>query len=145
MQMLLNRNRFMTDMFDLVRRDMETLMGGAVNRLTDVTAATPAVNVWELSDAVVVEMELPGVTHEKLDIQVLNDELSVRGTRGDSLPEGAVMHRRERRTGEFARVVKLPFPVSGEQVEATLRDGVLQVRLPKTPEAMPRRIEVKTA
>lgn len=141
--MLLNGNRIMTDVFDLVRRDVETLMANGPARATS-GVATPAVNLWETPEALVAELELPGVTQEQLDIQVLGEELTIRGRRENALPEGAVLHRRERRTGEFARKVRLPFPVNGEEVAATLRDGVLEIRLPKAREAMPRKIEVKS-
>lgn len=143
--MLMTRNRFMTDVFDLVRRDVETLMGGARPNGFAETSAAPAVNLWETPEALVAELELPGVTHEQLDIQVLGDELTIRGSRTEAQPEGAVLHRRERRTGEFARKLQLPFPVNGDQVQATLRDGILQIHLPKAREAMPRKIEVKPA
>jgi HSP20 family protein len=103
----------------------------------------PATNVWTNEDGVVVSAELPGVTPEDIDISVVNDTLTVSGTRKPEEAEGATYTRRERGHGEFARTFQLPFHVQGDRVEATFDKGVLHITLPRAEEDKPKRIEVK--
>jgi HSP20 family protein len=106
--------------------------------------AFPPVNVWEDNDAFHVEVEVPGLTQEQVQVAVTNkNQLTLQGER---LPEDAGKgrwHRRERGFGRFQRVLKLPAPVNAEQVEAKLENGLLLLTLPKAEEARPRRIAVK--
>jgi HSP20 family protein len=107
--------------------------------------AFPPVNVWEDSDAFHVDVEVPGLTQEQVQVQVTNkNHLTIQGER---LPEDAGKgrwHRRERGFGRFQRVLKLPVPVDADRVEAKLENGLLQLTLPKAEEARPRRIAVKS-
>ena len=105
----------------------------------------PAVNVWEQDDAVWVELEVPGVKSDQVDISVVGDELSVRIERPDVTQEGITYHRRERPVGSFTRVVRLPTDVDAGRVEAKLHDGVLTISLPKAESAKPRKINVASA
>jgi HSP20 family protein len=104
----------------------------------------PPVNVWEDGDAFHVQVEVPGLTQEQVQVSVTNkNQLTIQGER---LPEEAGKgrwHRRERGFGRFQRVLKLPTPVDAERVEAKLENGLLQLTLPKAEEAKPRRIAVK--
>ena len=102
----------------------------------------PAVNVWEQHDALMVEMEVPGVKSDQLDISVAGGELSVKVNRPDVAQEGVTYHRRERPVGSFSRIVRLPVEVDADRVEADLRDGVLTITLPKAESAKPRKINV---
>jgi len=104
----------------------------------------PAVNAWEDDTAVYVEAELPGLAMEDLEVLVMGDELTLKGERKEREREGATYHRRERGIGTFSRVLRLPIQVDADKVEATLRDGVLTVKLPKAQAALPRRIELKS-
>lgn len=102
----------------------------------------PAVNVWEQGDAVMVEMEVPGVTNEQIDLSVLGNELTIRINRSKGNEEGVVYHRRERPVGEITRVLPLPSDVDADRVAADLRDGVLTITLPKVASVKPRKITV---
>jgi HSP20 family protein len=102
----------------------------------------PAVNIWERDDALLVEMEVPGVKKEQLDLTVVGKDLSIRIDRLGVEPEGAVYHRRERPVGSFSRVIALPSDVDPNRVGAELRDGVLTITLPKAESAKPRKIAV---
>ncbi len=102
----------------------------------------PLMNVWEKDDAVMVEMELPGVKSEQLDVSVVGNELTVKVDRPDTAQEGATYHRRERPVGRFTRLLRLPTEVDAARVEAELRNGVLTITLPKAEKAKPRRITV---
>jgi HSP20 family protein len=106
-------------------------------------AGFPAVNIEETADGYVLEAELPGMKLEDLEVLVRQNEVTLRGERKAAADEGRVAHRRERTFGKFERNILLPMPVAAEKVEARLIDGVLTVKLPKTEEAKPRKIEVK--
>jgi HSP20 family protein len=105
--------------------------------------AFPALNVWQSEHEVWAEAELPGVTEGDLEISVVGNELSIKGQRTTSLGDEALYHRQERGVGAFSRVVTLPVEVDPDKVEATLKDGVLTIRLPKAESAKPRKITVK--
>ena len=105
----------------------------------------PAVNVWETADAVVAELEVPGVKNDQIDISVVENELTLRIQRPEMPSEEITFHRRERPSGPLTRVLRLPVPVDADRVSAELREGVLTVTLPKAENAKPRKIDVKTA
>ena len=69
--------------------------------------------------------------------------MTLKGSRQAGDASEVTYHRQERGVGPFSRVVRLPVSVNADAVEATLRDGVLSVKLPKEKSAVPRRIEVK--
>ena len=105
--------------------------------------AFPTLNVWDDEAKVYVEAEVPGLKLDDLELYVDGAELTVKGQRQDVREEEVSFHRRERGIGPFARVIKLPVEVEPDKVEATLRDGVLTITLPKAQAVLPRRIEVK--
>lgn len=109
-------------------------------------AALPALNVWASEESAVVTSELPGVVLDDLDISVVGDTLTIRGSRNpEQLGEGQTFHRRERGHGNFVRVLQLPFRVETEEVSATLRNGMLNITLPRAQSDRPRKIQVKNA
>ena len=103
----------------------------------------PTLNIWEEDTKLYVEAELPGLKLDDLELYVDGTELTIKGQRQNGREEGATFHRRERGIGPFSRVIQLPVEVDREKVEATLRDGVLTMILPKAQTVRPRRIEVK--
>ncbi len=103
----------------------------------------PAVDVAETPDALTLYAELPGLSREDVDITLENNVLTVRGERKfekDVKEEN--FHRIERAYGTFARSFTLPNNVKGEAVEASFKDGVLTVRIPKAEEAKSRKIAI---
>jgi HSP20 family protein len=107
--------------------------------------AFPALNVWEDGDVLHAECELPGVKESDLEVTVVGKELTIKGQRRPHAGGDAMFHRQERDAGQFHRVVQLPVDVDASAVKAQLHDGVLTLTLPKTPEAKPRKIEVKAS
>lgn len=103
----------------------------------------PAVNVWESEDKLYAEAEVPGLKLDDLEILIKGDELTIKGERRSGEQEGVTYHRRERGTGPFCSVIRLPVDVEVEGVEASLENGVLMMELPKSAQARPRKIEVK--
>lgn len=108
------------------------------------TRSFPALNIWEAGDQLFAEAEVPGLKAEDIDITVVGNDLTIRGRRGPAAQEGVAYHRQERGCGEFNRVVRLPIEVDAGKVEATLKDGVLLVKLPKAESARPKKIQVST-
>ncbi len=106
-------------------------------------ASFPALNMWEDEENLYAEAEVPGLKMEDIDVSVLGNELSIKGERKDASEEDMTYHRRERGVGAFSRVIHLPIDVDAESVQATLRDGVLKVTLPKAQSVLPRKIEGK--
>ena len=133
---------------DQLRHDMNRLFNGFFSTPGGESASRegrPAVNIWDRDDSLFVELEVPGVTSDQLDISVVDNELSIRLERPDVEQDGVTYHRRERPVGTFARVLRLPVDVDADRVSANLRDGVLTVELPKAESARPRKIEVAKA
>ncbi len=106
--------------------------------------AFPAVNVWEDADCLYAEAEVPGLAMSDIEVFVVGNELTIKGRRGDQKSEVVSYHRQERAAGTFARVLTLPYPVNSEKVEASMKDGVLTIVLPKAEEAKPRKILINS-
>ena len=104
---------------------------------------TPAVDIKETEDALVLNVELPGVKKDAIDISLEDGVLAVTGERSfvrDEKKEN--YHRVERQYGKFSRSFRLPTNVQGDKVTAKFRDGVLVLELPKAEEAKPRQIQI---
>ncbi len=131
---------------DQLRDEVNRLFSGVMENVNGPWFAAgrnaPAVNLWERPDALEVELEVPGVRSEHVDLSVAENELTIRIQRPETAEEGVVYHRRERPTGAFQRVLRLPVPVDAERVAADLRNGVLKITLPKAESARPRKINV---
>jgi HSP20 family protein len=106
--------------------------------------AFPALNAWEDDQKLFVEAELPGYSLDDLEVYVSGGDLTLKGERKTEAPENVTYHRRERGTGQFSRVLRLPVEVDADKVEAHLRNGVLSLTLPKAQSVLPRKIEVKS-
>lgn len=135
------------------RREMEDLQR-QMNRLFDdffpsryrPAREYPALNIWADENSVLVTAELPGIKGENLDINVLGENLTISGDRpNDEVPQDAQFHRRERSFGKFSRSIQLPYMVDAKKVNATFKDGVLSVMLPRAESDKPKRIAVKSA
>ncbi len=103
----------------------------------------PAVNVWEDEANLYAEAELPGLRMEELELLVQGNELTIKGEGRSGAQEGVTYHRRERGSGPFSGLVRLPVEIDVEKTEAELENGVLTVKLPKAASARARKIQVK--
>ena len=133
------------DEMDRMRNHVENFFGSARGgRPAYNPAGYPALNAWEDAENFYVEAELPGLALEDLEISLADAEtLTIKGQRKEPAAEGGSWHRRERAFGSFERALSLPGAVAAERVEASLKLGVLTVKLPKAPELQPRKIEIK--
>jgi HSP20 family protein len=104
-----------------------------------------AVDVYEEGEQVVVKAEVPGMKREEIDVHVAGDVITISGKKEkEEKVERKDYFRYERSAGEFRRAVQLPAEIEPDKVTAQLKDGVLEIRAPKTSEekARSRKIEV---
>ena len=105
---------------------------------------TPAFDIHEDKDRVIVKADLPGLKREDIDVSLHDGVLTVSGERKAAKEtENTTVHRAERFFGTFQHSVALPAPVAADKIEALYKDGILTITLPKTEEAKPKRIDVK--
>jgi HSP20 family protein len=103
----------------------------------------PPVDMYETDEAFMLKAELPGFSKEDVQIELHDTRLTLRGERqheADAKEEQ--YHRRERAYGCFERVFWLPTPVDADKIQATFKDGVLELCLPKSEAAKPKRIPI---
>lgn len=113
------------------------------NRFTHHGVDFPPFNLWGDEEGVVLTSELPGVKLEDLDISVSGKNLTIKGSRkADEVGEQMKRIRHERMEGDFERTFQLPFTIETEKVQATLKNGVLTVVLPRAENEKPRKITV---
>jgi HSP20 family protein len=136
--------------FDSLQRQLDHLMGlrGWPSSIRAAgRGAYPAINVGSTEDAVEIYAFAPGIDMSRLEVTVDKGLLTIAGERASDVPEETdkvSVYTRERFAGAFKRVVSLPADVDSSRVEATYRNGVLRIAIPKLEAAKPRRIEVKT-
>ncbi len=106
-------------------------------------ALTPPVDVIEDSGGITLLADLPGVTRDKLNLQVEADTLTIEAEADLPLPEGLVSSHTEVGLARFRRVFTLSKELDTQQVSAELAQGVLKLRIPKAAHAQPRRIQVQ--
>lgn len=105
----------------------------------------PQFTLRDAGDALEITADVPGFQIEDLHVSFEQGSLVVRGERSESVPEGYSVHRKERGTVRFARAFTLPSRIDPDKIEASLRNGVLELHLPKAEEERPRMITVKAA
>ncbi len=111
-------------------------------------AAVPSLDVIDKENEVKLVADLPGLTEQDIDVQVTDSTLTISGKKLEEIEDGDQEGERyvsERRFGSFARRISLPDGIDQDQIDASFKNGVLTVRLPKKPEAQhpARKIEVK--
>jgi HSP20 family protein len=117
---------------------------GQLNEQRSAMSYTPRFDIWEDEQAYHLAGDLPGVTPEQLDVQYVDQELRIWGK---VLPRQTQVEywTQEYGTGDFYRSFSLGEAIDGDGIEAVLKDGVLELTLPKHPSVLPRKIEVKTS
>jgi HSP20 family protein len=136
----------LTDLRDEIDRLFESPLAELTRTTQLLSGWTPAVDLFEDKDNFVIRAELPGMKKEDIDISLHGDVLTLSGERKEQeVFDKAETYRAERFLGRFQRSVTLPFAVDSKKVQASYRDGILNVTLPKTEEAKPKQIEVKVS
>lgn len=105
----------------------------------------PAVDIAETGDKITVKAEIPGMEAKDIEISMVGDTLTIKGEKKAEREEKEEnYHLVERSYGSFSRAMKLPAAVDPDKVQATYKNGVLTVVLPKKEEVKPKAIEIKT-
>ncbi|MFP4484830.1 MAG: Hsp20/alpha crystallin family protein [Spirochaetota bacterium] len=131
--------------------DVNRLMDAVFGDTRQVTARTPAADVWEEDARYVMEVDLPGHNQDSIDVRVEENLLTIASKRREEEnghKEDAAGERsyvlRERRTNDFIRSFSLPKDVDTNAIEARVHNGVLTLTIGKAEQARPRSIEVKS-
>lgn len=105
----------------------------------------PDVDIYEDVEGIAVYADMPGVSRDRLDIQVNKDALIIQGEAKIDMPEGMEAMSADIRSTHYRRSFVLSQELDTDKIDARLKDGVLSIRIPKRAEAKPRKIEVNTA
>ena len=103
----------------------------------------PAVDIFETADQIVIRAEVPGIEQNALGVEVKDDRLILEGHRQFEEVAGRNYHRVERAYGGFRRAFALPTMVRQDQVRAVLKNGVLEITLPKEERSKPKQVQVE--
>lgn len=104
----------------------------------------PSVDVTEAGDQYLIHAEIPGMSKKDIKITLEGDVLTIAGEKKlDREKKDRTYHLVERAYGQFSRSFTLPHKVDGENIKASFKDGVLEITVPKAPEAKSREIEIK--
>lgn len=111
------------------------------------TDNTPSIDIKERENDYLVSAEMPGVKKENINVQIENGVLTVTGEveRADDEKEGERLIRQERFYGRYVRSLRLGRQIDANKIEASLKDGVLHLTLPKAEEVKPKKVEIKVA
>jgi HSP20 family protein len=136
-----------SDLFG-IQREMNKMFDGVFRGIgnEDYTFSswTPAVDIAEHDDEYLVKVELPGVNKDEVKLTLENNILTIRGEKKqEKETKKENYHRVERNYGAFQRSFTLPAAVKSDKIDASYKDGILTVSLPKAEEAKPKQIEVK--
>ena len=134
-----------------LRDDLDTLLElpfltGGTRQAQLFTGWTPALDLYQNNDNVVAVVELPGMRKEDIEISLHDGMLTIAGERkSQSGGNDENATRTERFTGKFRRSVTLPTRVDANKVNATYKDGLLTITLPKAEEAKPKQIQINVS
>ncbi|MDH5720572.1 MAG: Hsp20/alpha crystallin family protein [Spirochaetia bacterium] len=105
--------------------------------------AFPPINIFEDADGATAIVQIPGVDPEKIELSVTGDLLNISGQREtDSFNENISLHRNELWKGKFSRSLRLPFTIDSNNIKANSKNGILEIRLPRTEEEKPKKISI---
>ncbi|MEM5421082.1 MULTISPECIES: Hsp20/alpha crystallin family protein [Paraburkholderia] len=134
----------MSDTTELSRRDPSAVARSESRPSARRMTITPAVDIYENTQGVTLWADLPGVTRDKLDVRVHDGNLAIEAEAVVPTPANLRLQHAEVREPRFARTFTLSPDFDTSKIEASLKDGVLKLTIPRRDEARPRRIEVRT-
>jgi HSP20 family protein len=106
---------------------------------------TPVLDLYQNNDNIIAVVELPGMRKEDIEVSLHDGMLTIAGERKSPTEEGHQAERSERYVGKFRRSISLPTRVDASKVNATYKDGILTITLPKAEEAKPKQIQVNVS
>ena len=131
-----------------LREAMDRLFDDAFTRPLSIrdgwTMASPAIDMYQTENEVVVKASIPGIKAEEVQINITGDVLTLKGeVKQEEERKEKAWHIREHRFGSFERSVALPTAVKTDKAEAVFENGVLTITLPKADEVKPKTINIK--
>lgn len=132
------------DMYNKINRLFEhDLLGEDREQSMATNCWVPATDIYETKDDYVFKVELPGITKEDIKVEVNGDNLVIKGERKEEKDvKQDQYHRTERICGSFMRNFQLPKNADGQKLSASMKDGILELRLPKREESKPKAIPI---
>ncbi len=124
------------------------LLQERLNRLFSTLPETrqtefPPINVWASEEKAVVVAEVPGIDPDNIDLQIVNNTLTLKTKREpDQMNDGQTWHRQERGYGQFMRSLELPYAIDAERVQASFSHGVLRIELFRAAVDLPKKISI---
>ncbi|MEX3630053.1 MAG: Hsp20/alpha crystallin family protein [Burkholderia sp.] len=134
----------MNEKTQLASREQNAVSRAASERPAPQATFTPVVDVFEDSHGITLWADMPGVTKETLDVKVQDGNLYIEAEASVPTPTGLRLQYVEIREPHFARAFSLSQDFDASKIDASLKDGVLKLTIPRHDEARPRRIEVRT-
>lgn len=125
-----------------LRRELDRLFKDLERAPSFSAPSAPSVTFAETGEAFTLRAELPGVQEKDVDISATANVLTVKATRQVEGPVGYAVHRRERQNFSFTQSYELPTRIDPDKIQASLKQGVLTLTLPKVAEAQPKRVTV---
>ncbi len=135
--------RGLSEIHTEMNRLFDTLLDRPVGLGMTERLWAPAMDMYETKDDLYVQVELPGVKENEVQVSITNGVLTVKGERAQQQELRDDNSRRlERWFGKFERSIELPMAVQSDKVKATYRDGVLEIKLPKAEAVKPKEIKI---
>ncbi len=133
---------------DRIRREMDRLWDSFFERrparVEEVSEWFPSLDVSETDTDYIVKVEVPGIDPKDIDISLMNHLLTIKGEKKQEKEEkDENYHLIERSYGSFTRSIRLPSQVQTDKINATYKNGVLKITLPKTEEAKKKEIKIQ--
>ena len=127
-----------------LQKEMENFLGDTSRLVSRRAHQYPTINVWANTESAMVTAEIPGIDKDDIEVNVIGDTLSIKGSRKpEELPENAKYHRQEIVYGDFQRTLQLPYTIDAKKVKATFKHGILTITLPRLEAEKPKKITVK--
>lgn len=146
---ILNHPYSLFGQFERLRRELDDAFGGSnlPNSIRSVAPGSlPAINIGRTPTSVEIYAFAPGLDASKIEVTLDRGVLRIAGERASGIPAdapGVQVYSRERGAGSFTRAVSLPDDVDSARVQASYRDGVLRVSIPRLESVQPKRIAVQ--
>jgi HSP20 family protein len=132
-----------------LRREMDRLFEGFFERgprgLGNLSAWEPAVEVADTKDSVIIKAQMPGIPKDNIQVHVTDDSITLKGEmKEEEKTEEKNYSRREFRYGAFSRTIALPATVQADKATAQLKEGILEITIPKNEKAKVKEIPIQT-
>jgi len=130
---------------EMLDTEKQELVEEGAERTREGLAFVPRADIYETDKAIVVVTDMPGVDADSVEIMLEENTLTINGYVDPAKPEGYTLAYAEYEVGDFVRAFTISNQINRDGIEATVKDGVLKLYLPKITEAQKRKIAIKAA